>query len=148
MPQKVAAGVWVWRPGTRFPWCQLPCLPSPGACHRSVWLAHVSRVGGAAIFARCSGREPWLGSRVLAEDPEYLDHSRGHVTEASPVDPWHPLASRTDQKEVKEPTLTSLQCCLHVDYLPASWERAARRLHLLCKSPCLTPRSFVWKLTV
>ena len=70
----------------------------------------LARVGEAATFARCSQPGVVLASRALAEDPECLDLSGGRVIKASPVDAWHPLASRTDQKEVKGPTLTSLQC--------------------------------------
>lgn len=89
----------------------LVCLPR-GLSQICVACARVilARVGEAATFARCSQPGVVLASRVLAEDPECLDHSGGHVIEASPVDAWHPLASRTDQKEVKGPTLTSLQC--------------------------------------
>ena len=79
----------------------LVCLPR-GLSQICVACARVilARVGEAATFARCSQPGVVLASRVLG----------GHVIEASPVDAWHPLASRTDQKEVKGPTLTSLQC--------------------------------------
>ena len=70
----------------------------------------LARVGGAATSARCSQLGVVLASRALAEDPECLDRSGGHVIEASPADAQHPLASRTDQKEAKGPTLTSLRC--------------------------------------
>ena len=100
---------------TWYPFIVMPAALSAfprGLSQISVASARVTlaRVGEAATFARCSQPGVVLASRALAEDPECLDLSGGRVIKASPVDAWHPLASRTDQKEVKGPTLTSLQC--------------------------------------
>ena len=89
----------------------LACLPQglvTGLC--GLCTCHLARVGEAATFARCSQPGVVLASRALAEDPECPDCSGGRVIEASLVHARHPLASRTDQKEVKGPTLTSPQC--------------------------------------
>lgn len=100
---------------TWYPFIVMPAALSAfprGLSQVCVAVARVAlaRVGGAATSVRCSQPGVVLASRALAEDPECLDRSGGHVIEASPADAQHPLASRTDQKEAKGPTLTSLRC--------------------------------------
>lgn len=107
------------------------CSCRPGTCGWGSYLCEVFTAGSRAGLQGVSGGPGVPGPVGRSRDRSI---SRGCTASAC-------FQNRPEGGERTHADFSAV--CLHVDYLPVSWERAARRLHLHYESQCLTPRSFV-----